>query len=211
MEMLDIFDEFHNHLGTCEKKEVHKRGLWHQVFACLFIDSSKNTVYLQYKNNKHNDLSSLNKIDISVGGHLSAGENIEDGIREIKEEANLDVTYDSLIPLGMRLINKYINENYIIREFDYLHLLDSKFNLNNLTSQDDEVLYFIEFNIDELIDYLKNNKSEIKGLTPNGEQVFKNDDFIQAYIGDDHLYLNYLLLAKRVINGEKNVEWKNFQ
>ena len=54
--MLDIFDEFHNHLGTCEKKEVHMKGLWHQVFACLLIDSSKNTVYLQYKNNKQEEI-----------------------------------------------------------------------------------------------------------------------------------------------------------
>lgn len=187
------------------------RGLWHQVFACLLIDSSKNTVYLQYKNNKHNDLSSLNKIDISVGGHLMAGEQVSDGIREIKEETNLDVTYKELIPLGMRLINKFINENYIIREFDYLHLYDSHFNLEELKSQDDEVLYFIEFNIDELIDYLKNNKEKVIGMTPEGIKEFMSDDFIQAYIGDDHLYLNYLLLAKRIINGEQNVEWKNFQ
>ena len=45
MEMLDIFDKDHNYLGTCEKKEVHQRGLWHQVFACLFIDSELNKVY----------------------------------------------------------------------------------------------------------------------------------------------------------------------
>ncbi len=83
MELLDIFDENHNHLGTCEKKEVHKRGLWHQVFSCLFVNTELNKVYLQYKSSEHNDVANLNKIDISVGGHLSAGENIEDGIREI--------------------------------------------------------------------------------------------------------------------------------
>lgn len=211
MEMLDIFDENHNYLGTCEKKEVHQKGLWHQVFACLLIDSKKNKVYLQYKSSKHNDLSELNKIDISVGGHLSAGETIEDGIREIEEETGLKVTYDQLTPVGMRLIDKFINENYIIREFSYLHIYDSEFDLNKLKSQDDEVLYFIEFDIDELIEYLSLEKEEIEGITPKGNKTFTNDDFIQAYIGDDKLYLKYLLLAKQLINKETNILWENFQ
>ena len=210
MEMLDIFDENHNHIGVCEKKEVHQKGLWHQVFACLLIDSKKNKVYLQYKSSKHNDVSTLNKIDISVGGHLSAGETIEDGVREIEEEAGLKVTYEQLIPVGMRLIDKYINENYIIREFSYLHIYDSEFDLNTLKSQDDEVLYFIEFDIDELIAYLTNEKDTIGGLTPTGYKTFEKDDFIQAYIGDDRLYLKYLLLAKQVINKEQDISWKNF-
>lgn len=210
MEMLDIFDKDHNHLGTCEKKEVHQRGLWHQVFACLLIDGKKNKVYLQYKNSGHNDVSNLNKIDISVGGHLSAGETIEDGIREIEEEAGLKVEYKDLIPVGMRLIDKFINEKYIIREFSYLHIYDSEFDLNTLKSQDDEVLYFIEFDIDELIAYLTNETDKVSGLTPEGYKEFKKDDFIQAYIGDDRLYLKYLLLAKQVINKEQNISWKNF-
>jgi 8-oxo-dGTP pyrophosphatase MutT (NUDIX family) len=210
MEMLDIFDENHNHLGTCEKKEVHARGLWHQVFSCLFMNSKKNTVYLQYKNNGHNDLSSFNKLDISVGGHLSAGETIEDGIREIEEESSLKVKYQDLIPVGMRLIDKYINENYIIREFSYLHIYDSEFDLNALHSQADEVLYFIEFDIDELIAYLSFETDKVDGLTPEGYKEFKKDDFIQAYVGDDRLYLRYLLLAKQVINKEQDISWKNF-
>ena len=209
MDMLDIFDKDHNYLGTCEKKEVHQRGLWHQVFACLLIDGQKNKVYLQYKNSGHNDVSNLNKIDISVGGHLSAGETIEDGIREIQEESSLIVDYKDLIPVGMRLIDKTINENYIIREFSYLHILDTKYDLNSLKSQDGEVLYFIEFDIDELIKYFTSNQEDIKGMTPEGEKTFNRNEFIQAYIGDDRLYLRYLLLAKQVINKEQNISWKN--
>ena len=211
MELLDIFDENHNHLGTCEKKEVHQKGLWHQVFACLLINSKKNKVYLQYKSSEHNDVANLNKIDISVGGHLSAGETIEDGIREIEEESGLIVEYKDLIPVGMRLIDKTINENYIIREFSYLHILDTTFDLNTLKSQDGEVLYFIEFDIDELIEYLTSNIDSINGLTPEGIKPFNRNNFIQAYIEDDRLYLRYLNLAKQVANKEQNISWENFQ
>lgn len=207
MEIIDIFDENHNHLGTCDKKIAHEKGLWHQVFACLFINSEKNTVYLQYKNSSHNELSDLNKIDISVGGHLLAGEKIEDGVREIKEESSLKVRYSDLINVGLRIINKKITDNFIIREFDYLHIYDTNFDLENLKSSDDEVLYFVEFDIDNLIDFFKAKKEYIYGKTPKKIKKFTKDSFIKGYIEDDHLYLNYLLLAKRVINKENNVKW----
>lgn len=209
MEIINIYDENHKLLGTSTKEEAHKKGLWHEVFACLFIDSKKNKVYLQYKNNKHNDLSNLNKIDISVGGHLRNNESIKDGIREIKEESNIDIKYQDLKYIGQRIINKYINENYIIREFDYLHILDKEFDLTKLKSIDDEVLFFIEFDIDDLINYLQNNKKNIEGLTSYGLKTFNNNDFIKGYIEDDQLYLNYLLLAKKIINKESNVNWSN--
>ena len=122
MEMLDIFDENHQFLGTKSKKEVHEKGYWHQVFACLFIDSKQNLVYLQYKNNTHNPVSSLNKLDISVGGHLISGETYQDGPREIKEESSIDVSYDQLHYLGMHKTNVIINDHYIIREFHYEHI-----------------------------------------------------------------------------------------
>ncbi len=208
MELIDIFDEHYNLIGTSTKSEAHQKGLWHQVFACLIINSRNNKVYLQYKNSSHNDLSNLNKIDISVGGHLLKGETKEDGLREIKEEANLDVSINDLIYFGMRTINKYINDNYIIREFDHLYLYDNKIDLNKLKSLDDEVLYFIEFDIDELISFVK-NPTTIIGLTPSGYKEFTKEDFIKAYIEDDHLYLNYLLLAKQFINKEplENISW----
>ena len=207
MEIIDIFDENHNFIKKTDKKTAHEKGLWHQVFGCLFINSKKNTVYLQYKNSSHNELSDLNKIDISVGGHLLSGETKEDGIREIKEESSLDIKYEELIDVGLRIINKKINETFIIREFDYLHILDYDFELEKLKSIDDEVLYFIEFNIDELITFFRTKKEYIYGKTPNDIRKFNLESFIKGYIEDDQLYLNYLLLAKKIINKEQNVKW----
>lgn len=209
MEIINIYDENHKLIGKSTKKEAHEKGLWHEVFSCLFINSKNNKVYLQYKNNKHNDLSSYNKIDISVGGHLNSKESIIDGIREIKEESNIDVNYNNLIYIGERIINKYINDNYIIREFSFLHIYDNEFKLNELKSIDDEVLYFIEFDIDELIDFLRNPSKSIKGLSKEGYKYYNKNDFIKGYLEDDELYLNYLLISKKIINKEHDIKWHN--
>ena len=201
MEYVDVFDENYHLIGSASKKEVHEKGLWHQVFSCLFVNTKENKVYLQYKNASHNDVAHQNKLDISVGGHLLKGEQVKDGIREIKEESSLDVPFDKLISFGVRKIDKYINDNYRIREFSHLFIYDSVFNLNDLQSSDDEVLYFVEFDIDELISFVK-NPTKVQGLTPQGLKEFKEPDFITAYIEDDHLYLNYLLLVKKYMQNE---------
>lgn len=207
MEMLDIFDENHNLIGTCSKKEVHEKGYWHQVFACLFINSRNNLVYLQYKNNSHNPLSSLNKLDISVSGHLISGETHKDGVREIKEEASLDVSYDQLHYLGMHKTNVTINKNYIIREFHYEHIYDHDFSNDKLQSIDDEVLYFVAFDLDKLLNFIKNPQGNILGQTPYGTQKFTKDDFITAYLDETKYYEKYLYLAKKIIKNEP-VSWK---
>ena len=210
MEYVDVFDENYHLISSATKKEVHEKGLWHQVFSCLFVNTKENKVYLQYKNASHNDVAHQNKLDISVGGHLLKGEKVEDGIREIKEESSLEVPFNKLISFGIRKIDKYINDNYIIREFSHLYIYDSEFNLNDLKSLDDEVLYFVEFDLDELISFVK-NPTTIKGLTPQGLKEFKKPDFIKAYIEDDHLYLNYLLLVKKYMQNEplENLTWSN--
>lgn len=206
MEMLDIFDEEHNFLGTCNKTEVHQKGYWHQVFGCLLINSKKNKVYLQYKNSTHNPVSSLNKLDISIGGHLIKGESKENGIREIKEESSLVVSYEKLIYLGMHKTNVQVNKNYIIREFHYEHIYDNDFSLNTLKSIDDEVLYFVEFDIDELLSFIKNNENLIEGQTPYGPQKFKKQNFIKAYLEETKYYEKYLTLAKQ-LSIKKNISW----
>jgi isopentenyldiphosphate isomerase len=196
VERINIFDSNHQLIGTATKKEAHEKGLYHEVFGCVLIDSTKNTIYLQYKNSSHNDLSSVDKIDISVGGHLKSDETKEDGVREIKEEANIDVRYEDLIFLEERKIDKFINDNYIIREFDYLYLYDNHFDLKELKSNDDEVKYYIEFDINELEDFLNNKTDKIVGKTINGEEEFYLKDFIEGYLEDDHLYLKLINYIK---------------
>ncbi len=203
MEILDIFDENYNHIGTETKENVHKKGLWHQVAGCIFIDSSTNRIIFQYKNATHNEVAHLNKIDISVGGHIQAGETLTQGIiREINEESSLDVLPEELQYAGYRTTNVDATEDYLIREFCHIFLLDRQFKIEELHSNDDEVLYFISFDIDELLAFILNRISKVKGITPHGEETFTKDNFIKGYL-TDHIYEAILLISKGYITKQK--------
>ncbi len=63
-ELIDIFDENMNLLGTAMKSQAHREGLWHKTFHCWLArknDEGKIMVWLQLRNK---DKSIL---DVSAG------------------------------------------------------------------------------------------------------------------------------------------------
>ena len=52
-EMLDIYNDKMEHLGTLERKEVHKLGRWHKVVACLIINPNKEKVTAVFSANEY--------------------------------------------------------------------------------------------------------------------------------------------------------------
>lgn len=107
----------------------------------------------------------------------------------------------------MHKTNVTINKNYIIREFHYEHIYDHDFSNDKLQSIDDEVLYFVAFDLDKLLNFIKNPQGNILGQTPYGTQKFTKDDFITAYLDETKYYEKYLYLAKKIIKNEP-VSWK---
>jgi hypothetical protein len=62
--------------------------------------------------------------DITVGGHYEAGEQIEDGVREVHEELGLiDLTYADLHPIGLHQTAVTLGPDYLEREFQHWHPL----------------------------------------------------------------------------------------
>ena len=203
MEYLDIYNDNHEFLGVCEKKLTHKLGLWHDVFTCQIISPKRKTAVFQIKNHLHNGLHDKDLVEITVGGHYQSGEKIEDGVREIKEETGLDISYDQLIDLGVRQTCTTVNPEYIIKEFQHIHLLPIDNELSEYTGFDeDEISDVIEFQIDDLISLLLNKKKKIYGKTKNKKIMVTLDNFVKSYLTGDKLYLRLLIAAKRYLAGE---------
>lgn len=204
MELIDIYNENHEYLGKCDKVLAHKLGLWHEVFNGIIVNKNKNTVIFQIKNSDHNKVHNINKIEISIGGHYKAGENIEDGIREIEEESGIKIEFKDLINLGERQVSTIVNKDYKIREFQKIFIIPYNDSINKLNCKDDEVTGFVEFDIDDCIDLFLKFKNTIVGITNTMEKVNVTlDNFVKAYLKGDELYLRLVIASKRYINGER--------
>ncbi|MEX2543294.1 MAG: NUDIX domain-containing protein [Trueperaceae bacterium] len=105
-ELLDVLDESGSLTGeTRTREEVHRSGAWHRVFHLWIVRDSgthsgtNNGTLLLQRRSLHKDLEP-NKVDVTVGGHLRAGESVFDAVREVEEEIGLEVQPERLVHLG---------------------------------------------------------------------------------------------------------------
>jgi tetratricopeptide (TPR) repeat protein/isopentenyldiphosphate isomerase len=122
-EMMDIYDEKGHPLGQASNNLAHRIGLWHRSFHCWivrFADDGTKLVLLQRRGPGVGSFP--NFFDMSSAGHYRAGEGIEGGVRECKEELGIDVRNEDLRPIARRVINEAPNGT-INREFQDIYLL----------------------------------------------------------------------------------------
>ena len=203
MELINIYNENHKFLGVCEKALAHKLGLWHEVFNGIIVNKENKSIIFQIKNAKHNQVHNMDKIDISVGGHYQSGEKIEDGVREIKEETGIKIDFKKLIYLGERQVSTTVKEDYIVREFQKMFIIPYTGPITDLKCQDNEINGFIEFKIDNCIDLFLKKKTSIIGIDNKKKNVEVTlNNFVEAYLNGDELYLRLTIAAKRYVEGE---------
>jgi len=99
MEMIDVLNSDGTLSGeTASRDKIHEKGLWHRsVYVCVL--SNKGEILLQRRSKNKKNWPCL--WDISVGGHISAGDSSSlSAIREVEEEIGLTITQEDLEYLG---------------------------------------------------------------------------------------------------------------
>ncbi len=123
-ELLSIYDQEERPLGLATSKLAHKIGLWHQSFHAWVIghdDEGVPFVILQQRGTMKRDFP--NCLDISVAGHYRAGEGIEGGVREFKEELGVDIDPRQLVLVARRTIDEGLDNGVVNREFQNIYAL----------------------------------------------------------------------------------------
>ncbi|MHC0036925.1 NUDIX hydrolase [Pseudoneobacillus sp. C159] len=189
-ELLKIFDENRNPVGTATREEVHKRGFWHEAFHCWFVrkEEEANFIYLQLRSHLKKDYPNL--LDITAAGHLLAHETVLDGVREIKEEIGIDVQFEELVSLGI-ISYEIEKDNFIDKEFANVFLFKSNNHLGDFTLQEEEVSGIVKMVFDEFAElWLGERKTiTIQGfkINQNGQKeviarIATRDEFVQHEI-----------------------------
>ncbi len=90
-EYLDLVDELDNVLGKMSRADVYDKGLSNFRVINVFLKNSKGELWIP-KRTATKRLFPLH-LDVSVGGHVSAGESYQIAfVRELAEELNIDAT-----------------------------------------------------------------------------------------------------------------------
>ena len=151
-EKIDVLDNGGEKTGEVAwKSEVHRLGLWHRCFHCWIVapETSSGGPYLFVQRRAAQKETWPGKLDVIVGGHLGAGEEALDGVREVDEELGLKVAVADLLPLGTRRVELQIPEG-IDREFQDVFLVLRPLSAIDLRLQEDEVAAVVRLRLDDV-------------------------------------------------------------
>lgn len=137
-EYIDIVNEKSEPTGKTELKSViHQKGYYHNTVHIWFY-TNEGEILLSQRSAKKTICPLL--WDVSVAGHIDAGESIEQAaIRETKEEIGLKISKKKLNKIGVfKCFQSYengINDN----EFHHTFICELKVHISELTTQQEEV------------------------------------------------------------------------
>lgn len=130
-EWIDVLDAGGAFTGVVKlKPDVHRDGDWHRC-AHVWIVASDGRLMLQRRALVKENWPDL--WDISVAGHVSAGETaIDAAIRETFEEIGLRIAAGELLHIGTLRYSVELREDYIENEFHEVHVLRRDVELSSL-------------------------------------------------------------------------------
>lgn len=138
-ELVDLCDDNGKIIGSIEKKKAHATGAWHKAVH-VYLVNDKNELLMQLRT-PNKDIAP-NVWDISVGGHVDAGEpTLTTAARETEEELGVHAKESEFKYL---FTNKEIlqNDKYISREFVDVYLIRKNVSEEDITLQECEVAEF---------------------------------------------------------------------
>lgn len=170
-EFLDVWDQNGTPTGrVCKKDEAHQKGLFHPTVHVWFYTLTPTLLFQKRGANKQ---TFPNLWDVSVAGHVSAGESIIEGaLREIKEEIGLTLNATDLHRIDVRKnVNKFPN-GITDCEFQHVFLSELKTGVKDLVIQKEEVDDVRLFSFEEMEICMQQKHSEFK-IVPADMSYYK--------------------------------------
>lgn len=173
-ELIDIVNPDGTYTGqSLPKSEIHSKGYYHHT-GHLWLYTSKGEILLQQRSAKKLICPLL--WDVSVAGHIDAGETILKGlIRETKEEIDLHLTENNLKKVGVFECFQTYTNGLIDNEFHNTYIAELTVPIEELNPQPEEVEALKLITLEEFQEKLKNSET-------NGHFVASNRPYYQKVL-----------------------------
>ena len=161
MELLDIYDEDGNHIGTEDRKIVHRDALWHKTVHAWLYDKEGN-VYFQIRADE-------GTLYTTASGHLQAGDTVEEAFaREIYEEIGLKIDASDAIKVDVVkfVLDRENKDGTMFRDraFANIYLDDFEDSVTEFNFDPNEVKGVVKVKAKEALELFTKESGAIKGI-----------------------------------------------
>ncbi|WP_055443206.1 NUDIX hydrolase [Lacinutrix himadriensis] len=177
-EYIDIFTKTGKPTGkTAPKSEIHTKGYYHNT-AHIWFYTKKGEILLAQRAASKTIYPLL--WDVSVAGHIDAGETIKQGaIREVKEEIGLTISETDLEKIGVFECFQSYPNGITDNEFHHTFITELQVDFSSLIFQIEEVEALKLVSISEFKDLLKNSETNNHFVASNYNYYMKVIDAIR--------------------------------
>lgn len=157
-ELVDVYDNLTGEKTgkIISKNKAHEEGIWHSAIHIIMISKDKGKVLLQRRCASKKLYP--NMWDITVGGHISAGEEpLVSTKREFREELGLNLDNFEFRYLD-KVKEEFYNNKLSSREFVYVYLVVGDVEIDNLKLQTEEVSEARWFSKKEFLELVEADK-----------------------------------------------------
>lgn len=141
---------------TIDLRIAHRNGTWHGSIHLWVISTDKKRVLLQKRSAEKFFFPSI--WDISVGGHITAGDEPEETVlREASEELDIDTSKYEM-EYVTRVQEDFVNNGITSNEFVYVYKLFADIDIDSIHLQEEEVSDCRWFTKKEFKELIKNNE-----------------------------------------------------
>ena len=155
-ERLDVLTEGGVPTGQSKRRdEVHRDGDWHRSFHLWIVKEGHYVLFQRRSSLK--DLEP-NKIDVTVGGHFSAGETLREVLREPYEELGLNLGPKDISYLTTRKAERFYKDK-TDREFQEVYVMRCDKRLEDYALNRGEVYALYEVPLERAIRLYREGES----------------------------------------------------
>jgi isopentenyldiphosphate isomerase len=178
-------------LGLRKRRaDVHRDGDWHRSLHCWVVgQNADGEPYVIFQRRSESKDTSPGKLDATVGGHLAAGESVEDALRESEEEIGLALSMSELLPLGVRQAAVDVEPGVKDYEIQFVFLHKSDMSLTDFAPNPAEVTALVAIPVADALELFTGKRTNISAKAlcnqrchPNeawvAEQRVRADDFV---------------------------------
>jgi len=160
-EQIDIFDANLRKLGSADRIVAHAEGAWHRTFHLwIASDEDNGSVLFQLRSPTAKNFPNL--LDVTAAGHLHAGEDLQDGVREVSEEIGVVVEPTQLQWLGYRVEVADQDNGQRNREYQGVFLLKDSRPLASYRPDPEEVYGLLRIPIASGMDLFSRKLEEVR-------------------------------------------------
>lgn len=204
-ELFDLVASDGSPLGKSKPRSaVHMDGDWHRAIHVWVYGIRNGSAFLLFQQRAFDKDSMPGKLCATVGGHLSAGETVEDAVREVEEEIGIVGDLDSMNYCGVRVCANDVKLGILDRELQDVYLLRDERPLERYQPDKREVCRLSEARLRDVLALWSNEVDQIlcRSLDVRTGTIEQTSIVRQDFAGQIDRYPYRVAIAvERVLSG----------